>query len=237
MTKPAIVLVHGAFHGGWCYRKVDDVLSARGYRVYRPTLTGLSDRSHLLKPEIDLYTHADDVINLAKYEDLDDIVLCGHSYGGAVITAAAEGLDGRLRSMVFLDALVPTAGKTILEEWPAAQKDYFDSGAAAHGGHYLPPIAASVFKVIPSEQAWVDRNCTLQPYQTFKTKIKSTAVRDKHKRKIYVFASGYNSPLLGALAERERGKPDWEVVNIDAGHDVMVDAPEALADVLVHAAR
>jgi pimeloyl-ACP methyl ester carboxylesterase len=98
------VLVHGAWHGGWCWPRVADRLRSARHKVFTPTLTGLGERSHLLSPEIDIATHVTDVVNVIKWERLTDVVLCGHSYGGFVISGVAEKMSAAIRSIVFLDA-------------------------------------------------------------------------------------------------------------------------------------
>ncbi len=100
------VLVHGAWHGGWCWQRVRGSLQARGQEVFTPTLTGLADRSHLLSPEVNLETHITDVTNLILWEELSDVVLCGHSYGGAVISGVADRIPDRIGALVYLDAFV-----------------------------------------------------------------------------------------------------------------------------------
>src|ERR1700749_3887557 len=107
------VLVHGAWHGGWCWRRVADQLRAGGHTVFTPTLTGLGERSHLLRAGIDLKTHITDGVNVMKWESLSDVVLCGHSYGGMVISGVAEQMAPAIRSIVFLDAFVPRNGEAI----------------------------------------------------------------------------------------------------------------------------
>jgi pimeloyl-ACP methyl ester carboxylesterase len=103
------VLVHGAWHGGWCWRRVADRLRHDGHAVFTPTLTGLGERSHLLQPGIDLATHVADVVNLMQWERLSEVVLCGHSYGGFVISGVAEQMSAAIRAIVFLDAFLPNA--------------------------------------------------------------------------------------------------------------------------------
>ena len=109
------VLVHGAWHGGWCWRRVADRLRHDGHAVFAPTLTGLGERSHLLEPGIDLATHVADVVNLMQSERLSEVVLCGHSYGGFVISGVAEQMSAAIRAIVFLDAFLPQSGDTILK--------------------------------------------------------------------------------------------------------------------------
>ncbi|MGZ0244868.1 MAG: alpha/beta fold hydrolase, partial [Alphaproteobacteria bacterium] len=108
----SFVLVHGAWHGGWCWRDVRRVLEEHGHTVFTPTLTGLGERSHLLSPDIDLETHIADVINLLVWEELNDVILVGHSYGGMVITGVADQAKDRLRHIVYLDAFLPADGES-----------------------------------------------------------------------------------------------------------------------------
>src|SRR5580692_7125086 len=101
------VLVHGAWHGSWCWKRVRSALQKQGHEVFTPTLTGIGERAHLLARAIDLETHTRDVLNLIRWEELDDIILCGHSYGGMIVTGVADRLPERLRALVYLDAFVP----------------------------------------------------------------------------------------------------------------------------------
>ena len=100
------VLVHGAWHGSWCWKRVRKALQDQGHQVFTPTLTGLAERSHLLSPSVNLDTHIDDVVNLIRWEELSDVVLCGHSYAGAVISGVADRIPERIRSLVYLDAFL-----------------------------------------------------------------------------------------------------------------------------------
>jgi pimeloyl-ACP methyl ester carboxylesterase len=121
--KPAFVLVHGAWHGGWCWKKVAPLLRAAGHDVFTPTLTGLGERVHLLASEIDLATHVDDVLGVLEYEDLTNVVLVGHSYGGMVISGVAERAGSRLARLVYLDAFLPENGKALRDYAPGEVLD------------------------------------------------------------------------------------------------------------------
>src|SRR5713101_2147973 len=112
-TPKTFVLVHGAWHGGWCWRRVSDRLRKAGHQVFTPTLTGLGERSHLARPDIGIDTHIEDVAKVFELEDLNDVILVGHSYGGMIITGAAEKVVDRLRHLVYLDAMVPQDGQTV----------------------------------------------------------------------------------------------------------------------------
>ena len=113
------VLVHGATHGGWCWKRVVPLLRAAGHEAYAPTLTGLGERAHLAHPGIDLATHVQDVVGVFEYEDLDRVVLVGHSYAGAVIAGVADRLPGRIAHLVYLDGAVAGAGQAVLDLFPS----------------------------------------------------------------------------------------------------------------------
>jgi pimeloyl-ACP methyl ester carboxylesterase len=183
------VLVHGAWHGGWCWRRVADRLRASGHLVFTPTLTGLGERSHLLRPDLDLDVHIADVINVIKWERLSDVVLCGHSYGGFVISGVAEQAADLIRSIVFLDAFLPNNGDAIEDITGPAVKDAIR--AAVKGGDPgVPPRPAAAFGVNEADRAWVDALCVPQPIGTFTSPIRLTGAprpdrtKDPHTRQI-----------------------------------------------------
>lgn len=118
---PVAVLVHGGFHGGWCWRKVRRRLTADGWDVYTPSLTGMGEHAHLLTPEIGLETHVQDIIGILETEELYDVVLCGHSAGGIVVTAVADRLPDRIGHLVCLDATVPESGQSLMDVLGDAQ--------------------------------------------------------------------------------------------------------------------
>src|SRR5262249_14497470 len=127
------VLVHGAWHGGWCWKKVTPLLRASGYAVFTPTLTGLGERSHLLSPEVSLHTHIQDVVAVVEYEDLREVMLVGHSYGGMVITGVAERVPARLSQLVYLDAFVPEHGQALLDLHSPDERARFQELARTQG--------------------------------------------------------------------------------------------------------
>ena len=117
------VLVHGAWHGSWCWKRVRKALQANGHDVFTPTLTGLGERSHLLSREVNLETHIDDVVNLIRWEELSNIVLCGHSYGGVVVSGVADRVPDRIGALIYLDAFVLEDGRSVHDEVPPDQKE------------------------------------------------------------------------------------------------------------------
>ncbi len=134
------VLVHGAWHGSWCWQRVRAALQQLGHEVFTPTLTGVGERSHLLAESVDLQTHVLDVVNLIQWEELKDVILCGHSYGGMVVTSVADRIPQRIRSLVLLDAFVPQHGQSLLDFAPIAADQLVD-------GWKCLPISAETFGV------------------------------------------------------------------------------------------
>ena len=230
-TPRTFLLVHGAWHGGWCWRRVADLLGARGHKVFTPTLTGLGDRSHLLNDAIDLDTHIADIVNFIRWERLDEIVLCGHSYGGMVISGVAERALPSIASIVFLDAFVPEDGEAIADlSAPAAHEALV--AALRQGMKTVPPRTAAMFNVNEKDRAWVDSLMVPQPIGTMTQKIRLTGARERVPRKAYVRAAGYANPAFDRACAKLKSDPTWRVFDAPCGHDVMIDMPELLADIL-----
>jgi len=230
------VLVHGAWHGGWCWQRVADRLRDNGHRVFTPTLTGLGERSHLLRAGVDLKTHIADVANVLTWEGLTDVVLCGHSYGGFVISGVAEEMATAIRSIVFLDAFVPGNGETVRDLTGVAVQDAIRS-ALQRGDLAIPPRPAEAFGVNAADRAWVDRLCVGQPIGTFTDKITLTGARDRIARKSYIRAKSYANPGFDRAYDALKSDPSWRTYDVPCGHDVMVDAPDRLTEILLEAAH
>jgi pimeloyl-ACP methyl ester carboxylesterase len=230
------VLVHGAWHGSWCWARVREALQTAGHSVYTPTLTGLGERAHLLAPEINLSTHIDDVVNLIRWESLHDVVLCGHSYGGAVVTGAADQMAERIRTLVYLDAFVPADGESVHDLLPMEQRDLQVELARQQGeGWKVPPIPAEVFNVNLTDRAWVDRQCTPQPLATFSQKLALTGGLRSIPHIVYIPATDFPAtPFGNSLARAQAAR--WTILPVHAGHDVMIDRPAALTTLLQGAA-
>ncbi|HUK61483.1 MAG TPA: alpha/beta hydrolase family protein [Stellaceae bacterium] len=231
------VLVHGAWHGGWCYDRVARLLRGKGHDVYTPTLTGLGERSHLIDRSVNLSTHIDDVAGVLAFEDLSDVVLCGHSYGGMVISGVAEKAEKRIRSLVFLDAFVPESGKSLFDYVPSEAAGSMRADAAQNGeGHKVAPRAAEHFNVNAADRAWVDAMCVKHPIATFEEGVPLTGARERVAKRTFIQAKGYGRSPFGQFAEKLGGDPAWRVLAVPCGHDVMVDMPQELADLLIAAA-
>ncbi len=230
------VLVHGAWHGAWCWRRVEELLRARGHRVFTPTLAGVAERSHMDPAAVDLMTHVQDVVNLIRWEGLSEVVLCGHSYGGMVVTGVAEAAPaGAISSIVFLDAFVPEEGKSLLDYTvgEGGAGDPMVQEGEATG--LVSPIPAAVFGVNSADAAMVDELCTKQPYGTLTQGLRLTGARERIAKKAYVLATGWeHSPFL-LFAEMVKDDPAWRCYDVACGHDVMLDDPQRLAEILEEA--
>jgi pimeloyl-ACP methyl ester carboxylesterase len=223
------VLVHGAWHGGWCWKRVRSVLQSQGHAVFTPTLTGVGERSHLLSSQVDLRMQTLDVINLIRWEELDDIVLCGHSYGGFVVAGVADELAERVRSLVFVDAFVPENGQSLADYAPIMPEQLDD-------GWKVKPICAEAFGVNPLDRAWVDSQCTPQSVACFEQPIQLIGRLTEIKRVDYILANAWGGGHSPFVRFYERAKTrGWLTHEVACGHDVMIDEPAALAELLFKA--
>jgi pimeloyl-ACP methyl ester carboxylesterase len=235
-TPPkTFLLVHGAWHGGWCWRRVSDLLEKRGHKVFTPTMTGLGERSHLLDGKINLSTHVTDIANVVKWEGLQDFVLVGHSYGGFVISALAEQMREPIGSIVFLDAFLPEDGQSLAETASQPVREGI-AAAVQRGDVALKPVPASVFRVNEKDRAWVDAMCTPHPIGTFTEKVKITGARDRVAKRAYIRAKEYPSPSFDAARAKLEASGGWRVYEAPCGHDAMVDMPDRLAEMLLEVA-
>ena len=231
------VLVHGAWHGSWCWKRVRKALQAAGHEVFTPTLTGVGERSHLNSPGVNLSTHIADVRNLIQWEELSDVILCGHSYGGCVISGVADRIPDRIRAMVYLDAFVLEDRECLCDLLPEeAARNMRQQAEATGEGWKVPPIPAEVFKVNARDSAWVDAQCTPQPIATFEERIRLTGALDRIQDFTHILATGFRegSPFP-ASHERARQK-GWKTRTVVCGHDVMLDLPDELAALLLECA-
>jgi pimeloyl-ACP methyl ester carboxylesterase len=229
------VLVHGGGHGGWCYQQVARRLRAAGHEVHAPSLAGCGDRAHLVSPTIDLDTHIRDVVNLLHFEDLHDVVLVGHSYGGMVVTGAADRAAGRIGKLVYLDAAEPTNGQSLVDVAGAHMEMARQLGAVVDGVELvlLPgPGAAGFYGVSdPEDQAWTDERLTPHPWRSFEQKLE---LQDEDA--LWEIPH-YHVVCTSTLASRdpalmEKARAEGRLWDIDTGHDLMITAPDFVARTL-----
>ena len=211
------LFVHGAWGGGWEYRKVDSILTAKGDVVFRPTLTGLGERSHLADTEINLTTHINDIVNVIKFEGLHDVILVGHSYGGMVISGVAEQIPERIKQIIYLDAFVPNNGesiKTIVgSSWDGMVKPNIKDGFVSYAMGSTKPTP-------PTDVP--------QPLKTFTEiiKISNPLVTKIPTSYILMTKNGVGGfANWGGNRAKERG---WQLVQLEGGHYAMREQPEEL---------
>lgn len=231
------VLVHGGGHGGWCWRPVADRLRAAGHEVHAPTLTGLADRAHGLHPKVDLETHIADVAALMFYEDLHNVILVGHSYGGMVITGAADRMTERISRLVYLDAAIPCNGEALLDVSPglAAFRDVQLVDGVELG--LWPGSAAAVIYGItdPAVMEWVLPRLTPHPWRSFEQPL--TLSRQDAVAALPRAIINCSQSLSTRPAEiRHRWANGDYVREIDTGHDLMLTEPDAVARMLMEIA-
>ncbi|HEV8586369.1 MAG TPA: alpha/beta hydrolase family protein [Methylomirabilota bacterium] len=226
------VLVHGAWHGGWCWIRVARLLRDAAHEVHTPTLTGLGDRAHQARPEIDLEAHVQDVVGVLEAEELRNVILVGHSYAGMVITGVAARAANRLSHLVYLDAFVPEAGKALLDYAGPRAEAIRESARAEGEGWRIPPFPPERFGVTSQrDREWLQRRLVPQPLKTFEQPL-AAAGGDKAKR-VYVYCS---SPAMGAFdqfAERLREDRKWQFHDVKTGHDAMITASGEVAKILL----
>ena len=231
------VLVHGAWHGSWCWKRVRKALQERGHDVFTPTMTGVGERLHLLSPHVNLDTHIEDVVNLIRWEELSDIVLCGHSYGGCVITGVADRVPDRIAALVYLDAFVPEDGQGLFDILPSSYKSPQLEAAQRDGeGWKVPPIPSEVFNLNSSDREWVNRQCTMQPIATFQQAINLSGKVDALEQVTFILATGFDDSPFTVFYERARAR-GWKTLTMPCGHDVMLDRPADLTRALLDIAE
>lgn len=212
------VLVHGAWRGAHGWRKVRPLLQQAGHAVFTPSLTGQGERAHLASPEVNLSTHVQDVSNLIWYEDLTDIILVGHSYGGMVVTGVADRMPERLKELVYLDAFLPDDGQSLYDLGGGTGLDSTD--------WLVPPPQRNE----PSNE-WEDARRVHHPRATLDEKVKlSVPLEQRPFGLTYIVATGRPDPgpVFDRTAERLRSNPRWTVREIDGGHGMIRTNPTGL---------
>ena len=221
------VLVHGAWHGSWCWKRVRQALQAQGHEAFTPTLTGVGERSHLLGPHVNLDTHINDVIGLIQWEELSHVVLCGHSYGGCVISGVADRVSDRIDALVYLDAFVLENGQSLHDTLPPGMTNAQLEAARQTDGWKVPPIPAEAFQVNAKDRDWVNRQCTPQPLATFQQPVRLTGGIDQINNITFILADAWSPSPFPAFYEKAKVK-GWKTITMSCGHDVMLDLPESL---------
>jgi pimeloyl-ACP methyl ester carboxylesterase len=229
----AFVLIHGAWHGGWCWRHVAPALRRAGHEVYAPSLTGLGERRHLASRDIDLETHIRDVLELLEMEDLGSVVLVGHSYGGMVITGAADRAAQRIAKLVYLDAFVPEDGRCLLEYTVPERAAWIRKEGEATGFVTPPPMSLWGLTA-PEHLAFVGPREVKHPFRTMAQKLllkNPEALARLPKTFVYCAAPATGS--FDQFAAKYRGDPAWRFHELQTGHDAMLLVPEQVTRILL----
>jgi pimeloyl-ACP methyl ester carboxylesterase len=227
------VLVHGACLGAWCWSRVAQLLAAKQHSVIVPTLTGLGERAHLLNADIDLETHILDIVNTLKRQELHDVVLVGHSYGGMVVSGVAERIEHPIASVVMLDALFPSDRQSAADLLPPLVREFILKNYT-DGATTTPAPPAAMAGINESNRDWVNARCTPHPIRCFLQPVTLTGARDRIANKTYIRASGYRSAEFDACMSEARNR-GWRTLEIAVGHLAMIDAPAQVADLLMQA--
>lgn len=225
-----IVLIHGAFHGGWAWRDVARRLRARGHAVFTPTLTGLGERAHLMGLHIDLDTHIADIVNVIEAEELENVVLVGHSYGGVPVTGAADRLADRIAALVYFDAVIPEDGQSAIAARSVAPG--YVPLPDSPDGIAVPPFDAANFGLDGELADWANRRLTPQPLATMTQPIRLTDAWRGVECKIYIRMTSNPSPHFDQCFEWTNGDADWIAIHHDGVHDAMVTEPDWFVGVM-----
>jgi pimeloyl-ACP methyl ester carboxylesterase len=230
------VLVHGGGHGGWCYQRVAGILRAAGHEVYAPTMTGLGERSHLVHPGIDLDLQITDIVNVLHYEDLHDVILVGHSYGGMVITGVGDRAADRVGRLVYLDAANPVNGQSLVDiagpmmNAARARARVVDGVELVlfPGTEPLPHYGVTD----PADIAWMNERLTPHPWKCFEQKLRLT-----NEDALWRIPQ-YHIVCTSTLATRDpqlmgKARAEGRFWEVDTGHDLMISEPQAVADALL----
>jgi pimeloyl-ACP methyl ester carboxylesterase len=227
-----IVLAHGAWSAAWAWKKMRPLFKAAGHEFFSPTYTGLGARAHLARPEVDLSTHVQDVASVLEFEDLKDVVLLGHSYGGMVATGVADKMRNRIARVVYLDAFAPKDGQSLFDLVGPKAEGNMRAGAMKDGDGWKLPLNPMPPDTTPEDQAWAVPRRRPQPIKTFEQKIKLESKEPPPPRH-YIYARK-NGPgdVFRQFGERAKSEAGWTYYEIDASHNPHITCPDVLMKLL-----
>jgi len=227
------VFVHGAWQGGWVWRKVAPPLRALGHRVFTPTLTGLGERAHLATLDVNLDTHIQDIVGLLKTEEVTDVVLVGHSYASMVITGVADQAAEHLQGLVYIDAFVPESGVSMQSNNPSRFEMFAKHVDDKNNETMILAPDAGMWDIVEAADAdWLNRHLTPQPIKTYTQKIDHAVNFAEFESLTYVHAAGNKLGQFDKYADKFSADPAWQYYSVGCGHEVMVDRPDKLIEIL-----
>lgn len=224
------VLVHGGWHGGWCWRQVAGLLTQRGHRVFTPTLTGFAERIHLIDCVEGPDTHVEDVAQLIEWEGLSGFTLVGHSYGGTVVTAIASRMPERIGRLVYLDAMVPEVSNQSPVSMSNPERAAEVAAARRPDGH-IDPTGFERW-VSPERIGWLKSMATPQPGSCFGKGVTLAGRQHEVKSKDFIICTRHRPSPFWQFFEKYRDAPGWRCHTLDSLHDAMIEVPEALVEIL-----
>lgn len=246
MKAMVFVLVHPAWHGAWCWKKVAPLLQKGGHSVFSPTLTGLGERSHLARVEIGLEVHVSDIVNVLKYEDLRDVVLVGHSSAGAVITGVADRSPEKIAHVVYLDAFVPENGQSVFDLVASERRQSMEALVTTDGqGWLLPRFAPPPWETIVRDMwgvtdegdvRWMLERLGPTPVGHFKQPVQRTNPEAEKLPRTFIRCPGFQNPRFDQHAEMAQRTAGWGYRELATSHHPAITAPDQLADLLLELA-
>lgn len=226
------LVAHGAWSAGWAWKKMRPLLRARGHELFTPSHTGLGERSHLATQDVDLETHVADILGVLQFEDLKDVTLIGHSYGGMVATGVADRAADRIARLVYLDAFVPRNGQSAMDVLGPERRAQINEGVRTAGGGWRMPPSQMPPDTSEADAAWANPRRVMQPLKTFLQPIRLTGAVDNIPRTFIYCKRARPDDGFRQFAERARTEAGWKLFEIDASHNPHITAPALLAELL-----
>jgi len=240
-TPKTFVLAHGAWHGGWCWKRVADRLRTKGHSVYTPSYTGMGDRVHLLNKEITINTFVEDLVQVIQSEELTEVVLVGHSFGGVPISGVADRIPDRIARLIYLDALVLESGKHAFSNFPPAEAETRIKAAEKATNGLAVPVPEQLLAMLglgkqgDPDYDWAQRRLSPHPLRTFITALTLHAPVGNNLPRTYVHCTQPSLPVLEDSRRLVRSWEGWQWVDLAAPHDSMITHPDAVVGLLLGA--
>ena len=233
-NKPHFLLIHGAWHGGWVWNEISEILSYQGYSVSTPTLTGLGEKKHLLSSKITIDTFIEDVVNHIIFENLNNIILVGHSFAGSVISGVADNLKDRIQKLIYFDAVILKDGQKPFDIAPKVLvKQRIELAKRFGNGISIPAPSADTFGVFDVKKSLLlEEKLTPHPLSTYQSKL---TIKNEIGNGIPLFYIFCNDPIYKSLESSRKvvRKLKWPIFELNAGHDAMLTHPKETLNLLM----
>lgn len=231
--RRSFVLIHGSWHGGWCWRRVADLLRKAGHEVWTPTLAGCAELYRATSGAIDLETHVSQIRDILFFEDIHDGIIVGHSYAGLILQALAASPMERVSRLVFLDGYLVPIGKSAWDVWPDEQRRSAEA-AVERGYQFRDPIAPQKLGIDdPVAAEWLKQRMRPHPLKTYRSSMQPVHPANAELANDYIhFANGPTASLFSALAASAKSL-GWRTYSFELPHDAMLTAPLEVAELLL----